>query len=118
MTRKYPSRLPLDILQEEFPLEAFSQQAINEGQQLINGELTELSKTFAKVLQTLKDAVKALSMGRQINLGTIEHDITEAIKRSEKVAGYYPPGCYYSEGGGQGGSGGSGGEGTGGTPPT
>ena len=113
MSRKYPSpQLPLEILQKEYPLEAFSQQAINEGQQIINGELTELAKTFAKTFQALKDAIKASSIGRDINLGPIEHDITEAIARSEKVAGYYPPGCYYSPPGGTQGTGGEGGGGT------
>ena len=112
MSREYPPDIPLAVLEKKYKLEDFSQKAINEGQRIINGELTELSKTFADTLQVLKDAVKAISTGRQINLGTIERDITAAIERSKKVAGYYPPGCYYNGGGGTGGQG-SGGQGGG-----
>lgn len=117
MSRRNPSPdLPVKILEKEYPLEDWSQKAINEGQRLINGELTELSKTFANTLQVLKDALKRSSIGREIDLGAIEHDITAAIERSEKVAGYYPPGCYYTgPGGGQGTSGGGTGGGGGDT---
>lgn len=117
MSREYPSKhLPLDILQKEYPLEDFSQKAINEGQRIINGELTELGKTLAKILQALKDAIKKSPIGSEIDCCAIQNDITKAIAISERVAGYYPPGCYYNgSGGGQGTGGGSTGGGGGDT---
>jgi hypothetical protein len=95
-------------MEKMYKPEDFSQQAINRGQRRINGDLTELGKTLAKTLQALKDAIKKSSIGSEIDCCAIQNDITKAIAISEKVAGYYPPGCYY---GGQGGSG----EGGGGT---
>jgi hypothetical protein len=108
MSRKYPSsELSLKVLQKEYPLEDFSQKAINEGQQLINGDLTELGKTLARTLQQLKDAIKESPIGSEIDCCAIQNNITTAIAISERVAGYYPPGCSYSPpGGGQGTTGG------------
>jgi hypothetical protein len=105
-----PENIPLSVLEKKYKPEDFSQLAINRGQRIINGELTELAKTFAKTLKALHDAIKGSSVGSQVNFGAIENDITTAIARSEKVAGYYPPGCNYSP------PGGGGGEGTGGGP--
>lgn len=112
MSREYPSpNLPLDILEKEYPLEDFSQKAINEGQRIINGQLTELGKTLANTLQALKDAIKKSPIGSEIDCCAIQNDITKAIAISKRVAGYYPPGCSYNgSGGGQGTTGGSGGD--------
>jgi hypothetical protein len=97
----------LDIIQKKYPLEDFSQQAINRGQRSINGDLTELGKTLARTLQALKDAIKKSSIGSEIDCCAIQNDITKAIAISERVAGYYPPGCNYIPlGGGTGGGGG------------
>jgi len=116
MSRLYPSpKLPLDVLEKEYPLEDFSQTAINEGQRIINGELTELGKTLAKTLQALKDAITKSSIGSQIDCCAIQNDITKAIAISNRVAGYYPPGCNYTPPGGGGGGSTSGGGGGGDT---
>jgi hypothetical protein len=109
----YPlSATSLSAIEKMYKPEDFSQQAINRGQRRINGDLTELGKTLAKTLQALKDAIKKSSIGSEIDCCAIQSDITKAIAISEKVAGYYPPGCYY---GGQGGTGDGGGDGGGGT---
>ena len=106
----YHSDIPPDILEKKYPLENWSQKAINEGQRKINGELTALVTTLAKLLEALKDAIEKTPVGSKIDLGAIKTDITKAIARSEKVAGYYPPGCTYGSGGGGEGSGGGGGD--------
>ena len=112
MSRQNPSPdLSVKTLEREYPLEDWSQKAINEGQRIINGELTELGKTLARTLQALKDAIKTSSIGHDIDCCAIQNDITKAIAISERVAGYYPPGCYY---GGQGGTGDGSGTGGGG----
>ena len=101
---------PYENEEPKYKLEDFSQKAINEGQQKINGELTELGKTLAYTLKALKEAIEGLPVGSQIKFGAaIGDDITKAINISEGVAGYYPPGCNYSPPGGGQGSGGTGG---------
>ena len=73
-----------------YPLEDFSQSAINRGQQYINYELTVVNRKIAEALDAFKEAIEESTGSSQPDL---EARISAVRAANAKVAGWYPPGC-------------------------
>lgn len=78
---------------QKYDPEDFSQSAINEGQRIINYQLTEIGKKLSHALLLLTEAlVKNPSLNKDEMLKIIK-EIKEASEISKIVADIYPPGC-------------------------
>lgn len=82
----------------EYALEDFSQQAINRGQQRINYEFTVVNRMLAKALEELRDAIAGTPAGAKIDFEEVDEAIAEVYKATQKIPGYYPPGCFKGTG--------------------
>ncbi len=78
---------------QKYDPEDFSQSAINEGQRIINYQLTEVAKKLSHVLARLSELLAKTPGINQGELVNIKKVIAEAIEISNTVADIYPPGC-------------------------
>lgn len=69
------------------------QQAINDGQRKINGQLCRVDWMLVEVLRLLRVEIKKLPAAHQLDFERIDAILTRAYHTSAAVAEIRPPGC-------------------------
>jgi hypothetical protein len=78
---------------QKYDPEDFSQSAINEGQRIINYQLTEVAKKLSNALSLLMEVLAKTAGLNQDDVVKIKREIAEASEISKIVADIFPPGC-------------------------
>ena len=78
---------------EEANTNTTDQQAINDGQRKINGQLCRVDWMLVEVLRLLRVEIKKLPAAHQLDFERIDAILTRAYHTSAAVAEIRPPGC-------------------------
>jgi hypothetical protein len=84
---------PPDPPKKEYKLEDFSQQAINRGQQQINGLIREADERVVYAFNEVRSLIAILSANGKVDLQKLDTAISKLKQATYDIAGPFPPGC-------------------------
>ena len=84
---------PTEPPKKEYKLEDFSQQAINRGQQEINGLIREADEKVIYAFKEVRNLIAILNANGKVDLQKLDAAITKLSQATNDIAGPFPPGC-------------------------